>query len=140
MSCTKRLNRVTWKLAVLFSTLIANLAAAPRASNPPAFEDDSPLFSARELLDDRLLRGPGYAIEDQVRVHDYRFLFYLRTSYGRLPVLGVPMLELRLREMHAIAAARELADDPQAIEGVVQTLANTPRGLGVLLTEPGQSV
>jgi hypothetical protein len=131
---------IVWKfLLVGFSLQILPSAAAQQRSQRQT-EDESPVFSVRDLLDERLLRGPGYVMEDQVRVHDYRYVFYLKTNYGRLPVHGIPMLELRLREMYAIAAARDLADQPQAIEGVVQTLANTPRGLASLLTEPDQAV
>src|SRR5262249_17427112 len=32
------------------------------------------------------------------------------------------------------------ANDPQAIQGIVRTLSDTPRGLAVLLTEPDQSI
>src|SRR5262245_2340668 len=124
----------------VFVTFLFQSPANAQRSDRRSFEADSQQFNARDVIDEQLLRGPGYVIEDTVRVHDYRFVFYMKTSYGRLPVLGVPMLELRLREMHAIAAASDLADDPQAVQGIVRTLVDTPRGLGVLLTEPEQSV
>jgi hypothetical protein len=128
-------------LFVVSFAFLSTPASLQSAQQPARASDERDLlFDVHDLIDGNLLRGPGYVIEDQVRLNDYRFVFYLKTNYGRLPVQGVPMLELRIREMHAIATASEWAGDPQAIAGIVQTLADTPRGLAVLVTEPEQSV
>ncbi len=99
--------------------------------------EPAPIFRVQEVVSAEVLQGPDYVIAQDVPVRDYKYLFTIRTSYGEITALGRNMLEQRLREMHAIESARSLSDDPQLINGFVETLKETPQGVKLLLTDPG---
>ena len=90
------------------------------------------MFRVQEVLSEEIIQGPDYVIAQDVPVRNYKYLFTIRTSYGQINALGRNMLEQRLREMHAIENARRLLDDPQLVNGVIETLKETPQGIGVL--------
>ena len=99
--------------------------------------ESPPVFRIQEVLAEELIQGPDYILAQDVPVRGYKYLFTIRTSYGEIHALGRDMLEQRLREMYAIENARQLVGDPQLINGVIETLKQTPQGIGVLLTDPG---
>lgn len=98
------------------------------------------VFQARDLLKPEVLRGPNYEVEPEVTLQGEFFLFRLRTPWGPIPALGMNMLEVRIREMYAIDRLRELSRDPQILQGIFDTLEQTPEGARILLTEPAAAL
>ena len=54
---------------------------------------------AADVLPKSLLQGPGFVVNETVVIKDNRYLFQVKTDYGDFSALGLPMLELRLREI-----------------------------------------
>lgn len=111
----------------MFFPVMASLLVA---EEPPAF------VVAAEVLNADVLEGSGYTIAQVAEVHDNRYLFRVATDYGRFSALGLPMLELRLREHQAIQNARKMSDDPLILKGIVEIARDTPNGAQSLLKDP----
>src|SRR5262245_8279999 len=47
-------------------------------------------FNAEDLLDPRVLSGPGYTIEPNASLVEYRYVFRIRTPHGRIVAHGIP--------------------------------------------------
>ena len=128
--------------------LVAVLAIVPFATaqnitknQPTRWQGEpAPVFRVQEVLSEEIIQGPDYVIAQDVPVREYKYLFTIRTAYGEIHALGRNMLEQRLRELYAIEHARKLVRDPQLINGVVETLKQTPKGVKVVLTDPGGTI
>jgi hypothetical protein len=103
---------------------------------PAAQSEPVPTFRASDLLVLDVLRGPNYQIDEFVQVQKYKYLFQINTEWGVVPAEGLNMLELRLREMHAIENLRQLAKDAQFVQGIVEAVRSSPQGWKLLLTTP----
>jgi len=131
-----RMTLVGISTMLLLGLLTLDCSARRAWCDKPVPAEPAPTFRASDLLVSDILRGPNYTIDEFVQVENYKYRFNLNTEWGVIPVHGLNMLELRLREMYAIENARQLAQDPQFIEGIFQTVRNTPQGIKILLTEP----
>jgi hypothetical protein len=108
----------------------------------PAVSSDPPplVFRARDILRTQVLRGPDYTIDETVVLNRQRFEFHLKTRWGSLKADGLNMLDLRLSEMRAIAQARALSKDSQFLDGLLNNVGSTRRGVRALLTNPATTV
>ncbi|MEX0701196.1 MAG: hypothetical protein WD069_03795 [Planctomycetales bacterium] len=123
----------------LLALLTLLVAASPLAADDgPQAAPPGPVrvFRASDLLAPEVLRGPNYEIDEEVPLRGYWYEFRLKTKWGEVPARGLGMLELRIREMHAVERARKLSRDPQFIEGVLGNLSAAPRGALIILKEP----
>jgi hypothetical protein len=92
------------------------------------------------VLPKHVLRGSNYRIADDVPVEEYQYVFTVQTDFGEFTACGRDMLNLRLRELKSIEAARELSEDPKVVDGILAPLEDTGKGLGLLVTEPLESL
>jgi hypothetical protein len=67
-------------------------------------------------------------------------VFTVKSEFGEFTAKGLNMLDLRLRELKSIDAAKRLAKDPHFVEGVLKPFANTVEGGKLLLTQPLESL
>ncbi len=105
-------------------------------NHPTMAQERVPSVSASHVVPAEYLRGVGYAIDERVEIRNNRYLFRVRADYGEFTALGLPMLELRLREHHAIENARVLSRDSQIIRGAIEVVRQTPAGARTLLSDP----
>jgi hypothetical protein len=95
------------------------------------------VFRTRDVLRADVLKGPNYRLGEYAPLVNFRFRFELETPWGTIPVHGMAMLELRLRELHAIEYASRISNkNPMWVEGVWQVGAETPEGAYILVTDP----
>ena len=128
----------SWKVASVCFVLAMQLSLkANGQENAPTFDIEAEYsFRATDILPAETIKGPNYEIEPSVKVEDGKFVFRVRTRWGILAAKGLPLLELRLREMYAIERAEQLSDQPQLINGFLGTLIQTGSGAKAVLTEP----
>lgn len=109
---------------------------------PAAAHAEGVLLSKRfsDVLPADLQEGPGYAIDDNVRIGDNRYHFNAQTDYGGFSAKGLPMLELRLREHNAIEQLSKLSSVPRVMDGVTDVAKEMPRGAMTLLKDPLGSI
>lgn len=93
-----------------------------------------------EILPASFQQGPGYSINNKVRIEDNRYIFEAQTAYGGFSAKGLPMLELRLKEHNAIEQLGKLSKQSLVFEGMVNVVKETPRGAMTLLKDPLGSI
>lgn len=102
------------------------LAGAPSAVaqfRPQVPVEEPPLLDARNILPVQTMVSEFWQVDPRVPVVGNHYLFTIHTRWG-VPIraVGMNMLELRLREVLALAHAQLLADDPQLVSKAVQQL------------------
>ena len=93
-------------------------------------------FSAKQILPAAIIQTATYRINDVVSVVDHQFHFNIETSYGVFSVTSIPLLEKRLSELRAIEEAVKLSGERVAAKSAWESLKQTPRGAGHLLSDP----
>jgi hypothetical protein len=125
-------------------TVFFGACSSTREAKPPVETrlqgEVPPTFYAEDILPPEIISSASYTIAKEVPVTQYRYQFLMKSDYGEIPALGSDVLDLRLRELDAIAKAELVIDDPAFFKGVVSPIANTFRGLGLLLTHPFSTI
>ncbi|MHC4165926.1 MAG: hypothetical protein ACYSWQ_03105 [Planctomycetota bacterium] len=125
------------KMCVLIMmTSVCYGAAKPKAPAGRSQGERSAVFRADQVLPKEILQGPSYRITGRVEVEEYKYVFKVKSDFGEFTARGRDMLGLRLRELKSIEAAKVLAKDPHAVDGILAPLKDTGKGLGLLITEP----
>lgn len=92
-------------VGVLLVPALSVPALSEGARAAEAFE--APSLEASELLPADLLRGPHYAVEDEVETDGFLPVFTVTSEFGRFEARGEAGLRERIREIQALAALRE---------------------------------
>ena len=122
---------------VAFLAHIAGCATPPKATRPARLQGESvPVFRAEDLLPPETVYGLNYRISNRVPVEEYRYSFVIESEFGDISARGMEMLDLRLHELHSIEQARKLSTDPQLVDGILDRLEQTGKGLVTLITDP----
>ena len=127
------------ELTMFICILIASIGYSATKSKAPAGRsrgEASAVFRTDRVLPKEILQGPNYWITDTVKVEEYKYIFTVKSKYGEFTANGREMLDLRLRELKSIEAARELAKDPRVVNGILKPLEDTGKGLNLLITQP----
>lgn len=100
------------------------LLAIPMAAPAQDFEAP-PVLSARDLVGPELLIGPHHRVEDEVRNDGAMNLFLIRSDFGDLEAPSEEMLEIRVKEVHALARLAEMTRS-EVFADVLKSSAMTP--------------
>jgi hypothetical protein len=98
-------------------------AAERRAAEAAGFELP-PVRKASELLPPELLQGPYYTLGEKVYTDGYTHVFTIVSDFGVFHARGDDMLELRLREVEAVAAMQEMSATKEFAEAAGKALAS----------------
>lgn len=101
-----------------------------------AAEESRATVNAADILRPDVLRGPNHLVHETVVIKHNRYVFRLETRWGDITADGLNMLGMRLQELRAIERAERLSRSPQFVGGLVESIAQTPRGVGTLLSNP----
>ncbi len=82
----------------------------------------------------------GVQLAERVPVEEYSYIFKIKSDFGDIVARGRDMLDLRLRELNSIESAKKLSKDPHAVDGVLDPLKDTGKGLVLVVTEPLESL
>ena len=115
---------------------LATAISVAIAGSQTLAQERAPSVLASQVLPAKYLQGTGYSIGERLEIRSNRYLFRVRADYGEFTALGLPMLELRLREHLAIENARRLSRDSQILRGAIEVARQTPAGARTLLTDP----
>ncbi len=121
------------KWTSLFAVCISLICATAAAQGQQQAEIR---FNTASILPASILQTETYKIADSVSVKDHQFQFIVETRYGTLPVTGIPMLEKRISELRAIDQAAKISSQRVVVNSAWETLKQTPRGAGHLLSDP----
>ena len=133
----------TRKLTVVILGMTAcfcGCATTPKAPAGRSQGETAPAFRANWVLPKETLRGSNYRVVERVQVEEYQYVFTVKSDFGSITARGRDMLDLRLRELKSIEAARELSKDPKVVDGILGPLKDTGKGVELLVTEPLETI
>ena len=122
--------------AVIVMTCVCHSSAKLKAPAGRSDGEVSAVFRADRVLPKEILQGSNYRISGRIEVEEYKYIFTVTSDFGEFTARGRDMLDLRLRELKSIEAAKVLAKDQHAVNGILAPLEDTGKGLNLLLTQP----
>ncbi len=127
-------------VAVFGPLLVTGCATTPKVPASRAQGEVAPVFQAHQVIPPQLIQGANYRIAERVPVEEYSYVFTIESDFGDLVARGRDMLDLRLRELKSIEAAKNVSSDPHLVGGILDPLKDTGRGLALVVTEPLESL
>jgi hypothetical protein len=128
-----------WAFRTLAMAVMAALVATPAGGARAAPIEEPPSLSAEAVLGARA-RGSNYQVEDPVRSDGFLQVFTIRTAQGRHHVEGRDLLEVRLRELQALATLQQMSTS-QTYLNAAAAAAKKPVDLAVgLVTNPVDTI
>ena len=121
---------------LILTTSFCGCATTPKAPTGRSQGETALVFRANWVLPKEILRGSNYQVAGRVPVEEYQYVFTVKSEFGSITARGRDMLDLRLRELKSIEAAQELSKDPRVVDGILNPLEDTGKGLELLVTEP----
>ncbi|UCG12516.1 MAG: hypothetical protein JSU72_18835 [Deltaproteobacteria bacterium] len=125
---------------LMIVVLLCGCSTTPKVPAGRSQGEAAPVFRANRLLPKEVLRGSNYRIAERVPVEEYQYVFTVKSDFGVITARGRDMLDLRLRELKSIEAAQELSTKPHVVDGILEPLKSTGKGLELLITEPLESL
>jgi len=124
-------------LCTILPFILLSCSIIPKKAPATRFQgEESPTFKAGDILSSEIIKGNNYSIADKVPVEQYHYAFTVKSDFGDIPALGKEVLELRLRELHAIEEAQRRTKDPHFVNGVLKPIKQAGKGLQLLITDP----
>ena len=131
MKSIKKKNHV-WIVALTLAVLAVSGVTFGQVQS----DDASDVFLARDILPTGVMEGTNYRIASTVSVEAYQYVFMVESTFGQLTAKGRDVLNLRLRELKSIEAAKKLSKDPHLVNGILEPLENTAKGVELIISEP----
>ena len=122
--------------------LVVSLCAAASGSiEVVAQQGDErpPVFKASSLLAPALLKGPHHQVNDAVRTESYFHEFTLTSPFGTFEAAGRSVLEVRIHEITAIAALRDVSKTEVFLEAAGQSLVKVGEGVVAAVKDPAET-
>jgi hypothetical protein len=114
-------------------------AAERRATETAGFELP-PVHDARDLLPPELLEGPHHAVAEKVYTDGYSHVFTIVSDFGTFHARGDEMLRIRLDEIEALAAMREMGATKEFATAAAKAIASPFVATWNLITSPVDSI
>jgi len=115
-------------------TMGAGLAAAAADYEAP------PTLPATELGPAGLLQGPNYRVNEQVATDGFLTHFEIRSDFGSFAAVGPGMLEVRAREIGALAKLQTLEQSDEFQKGAKAAANKTIDGIKHFVDEPTETL
>ena len=109
-------------LLLVFCVLLLYWCNRPLAA---ADFEQLPVFKASKVVPADLLKGSNYQIQEQVRSDGFNYIFDLQTDYGPLQVESTALLNIRARELAAIAQMQKVEQSEEFQEAFSKTAQET---------------
>ena len=118
--------------AAVLALALAGAAFAASYENPP-------VFSASELLGADA-QGPGYKVQEQVTSDGYLRIYNVETPWGMVSVHGDQMMNMRIKEIHALDAMDKTANSKEFGDALLRAGLKPVEFAGNLVTHPVDTV
>jgi hypothetical protein len=119
--------------AVLLAILVASL---PEAACAASDYEPPPMLAASDLAPAKLLKGPGFQVDQKVPTDGLLGHFTLRARAGRFEAYGVDMLETRVSELAAIERLQGMSRTKLFTQALGRTAARPVRAAGNMVMHP----
>lgn len=125
--------------ALLMAIVIAAGGTGTIAQAQSHFEKD-PVFQAKDLVAPELLKGPHFSVDSRVPAKDFLYRFTLHTDYGTFQVHGAHMLQIRVREVYAIAQLDDMSKTKEFADAAARAVARPLTSTLNMLMDPARTV
>jgi hypothetical protein len=126
-------------LLIAFLLVTSLQLPIPSSAETPRFEVPTNV-SASEILPAELISGPNFRVRNTVVSYGYMHRYTVDSDFGVFEVTGDFALRKLIREIHAIAALREVKKSQAYLDGVKKA-ASQPVEFGVnLITDPVDTI
>ncbi len=140
-------HRGRWLAALLVSPLVfATMQAAAAPKSQSQFETP-PVLEASKLLAPEILKGPYHQVAEKVTSDGYFNNYHIESKFGAFDVEGLPMLEVRISEMTALAELDKISSTKvfqdaalKAGKGIVMAPVNIVKKTAQTVSDPGAIV
>lgn len=114
-------------------------AAATTAPAQSGFEAE-PVLRAADLVAPELLKGPRFTVDDRVPVKGFLARFTIRSEYGAFEAHGIHMLQVRVREVHALGQLAEMSKTKEFAAAAAKSVARPVASAANMLVHPVETV
>ena len=120
---------VAWVLGFLLT-----VAATPVLAQQP-FETPHPL-NVVDVLPSSLRKGPFHRVDDKVLNDGYMNTYTVRSTFGDLQVVSTAALKLRVEELSAVDAMRQVEETDTFQQSLAESVQNTVDGVVNIVDDP----
>jgi hypothetical protein len=124
MNAESMQHRTVSALACLLAT-VALVTTAPAAAQLKGTFETPSVLAGSELAPAALLKGPLHTVAEPVTLEGFFGRFVIESKFGKFSVAGVNMLAVRVNELQAIEALREVQTS-QAFQDSLVRAASAP--------------
>ena len=115
--------------------LVLAAAAAMAVSAQDTFETP-PVLQAAELVDESLLQGPHHRVDEQARNDGMMNHFTIRSDFGDFEAESEELLEIRVREVSALAKLAEISRTEAFADALKRSIARPVSAVKQVATDP----
>lgn len=124
-------------VAVMIALFFGVMGGPARAQS--GFEAE-PVFQARDLAAPELLKGPQFTLDPRVPVRGMLERFTIRSTYGVFEAHGLHMLQVRVREIQALAQLDEMSQTKEFAEAAGKAIARPVTSAANMVTHPVETI
>jgi hypothetical protein len=128
---------MTVAVAVMIVLGLGAVGGPARAQS--GFEGE-PVFQARDLAAPELLKGPQFTVDPSVPVRGMLDRFTVRSKYGVFEAHGFHMLQVRIREVHALAQLDDMSQTKEFAEAAGKAIARPVASAGNMVVHPVDTI
>jgi hypothetical protein len=122
---------------VAFAAAISLIGANAAWAGP---YEQSPSFTATQVLSPNLLNSPNYTIGNQVGLDNFQYVFDVDTRWGTYSVKGSDLMRVRAREIAATAALERIDSAGTLVNAAGRTALKPLATAKDLVTAPGRTI
>ncbi len=102
--------------------------------------ESPPTLSAADVAKSSLLKGPHYRVDPQVNTDGFLTRFTIYSDYGAFAAVGPGMLDLRVREIAALADLQKVEQSSEFQSGAKAAANKTIDGIKHFVDEPTETL
>ncbi len=126
-------------IALATATVLILGSAVMTAQAQSGFEPE-PVLKATDLVAPELLKGPHFSVDDRVPVKGFLARFTIRSDYGTFEAHGIHMLQIRVREVHALGQLEEMSKTKEFAEAAGRAVVRPLTSAANIVVHPVESV
>jgi hypothetical protein len=125
---------------VFVTAAILGLARTAAMAQAPSSFETEPVLKATDLIGPELLKGPRHGVADRVPVQGMLARFTIQSDFGTFEAHGIHMLQVRLREIHALGEMEKMSKSKTFLEAAGRSVARPVTSTASMLAHPAETV
>jgi hypothetical protein len=127
-------------LGTAAALILGGAELSGQAQSAQSAYEPEPVLKASDLVAPELLKGPRFTVDDKVPVKGYLARFTIRSDFGPFEAHGIHMLQIRVREIHALGQLEEMSKTKEFAEAAAKAVARPVTSTVHMLVHPVETV